>query len=368
VVVNNVKLGGFATDAATGELGNNPDHTPNTPDQIKLADYAAKKYFNAASYAGLTPAQKKQVAAAKAIRQAQIGVVFDPTWAQPYKATQPTITLSPSYKFNPDLTGYFSFQHGEKAGIAQFYNGVSYPVKAEKTNNFEFGVKSALLDKTLIFNADIFLSKISDYQQAVRVVDDYTTAQNVAAGITPSGAYASITGNVPRVKVYGLEVDGVYAGIANTTLRFSGAYNRALYDSFPNAAQPVESAATSILSKKIDPYRDASGLPLAGAPKLTFNVGADYRLPVFGDKVFHTSANLAYTSSYYSDNSLSIYSVIPKNYSVDWAVGLGRQNKTFDFSLIVKNAFNNDTPQSQTWTSVSPAVPRSIGVQFSAKL
>ncbi|MCA1416832.1 TonB-dependent receptor, partial [Bradyrhizobium sp. NBAIM20] len=144
--------------------------------------------------------------------------------------TQPTVTLSPSYKFTPDITGYFSFQHGEKAGIAQFYNGVSVPVKAEKTNNFELGVKSALLNRTLILNADIFLTKIRDYQQAVRAYDDYTTGQNVAAGITPPVAYASINGNVPKVKVSGLEVDGVYAGIPNTTIRFSGAYNRAVYE------------------------------------------------------------------------------------------------------------------------------------------
>jgi outer membrane receptor protein involved in Fe transport len=367
VQVNKVALGGFAT-TTTGDLGLNPDGSANSATQLALADYTARKYFNAASYGSLTATQKRQIAAAKAIRQAQIGVVFNPTWAEPYKATQPTVTLSPSYKFSPDVTGYFSFQHGEKAGIAQFYNGVSYPVKAEKTNNFELGVKSALLGKTLIVNADVFLSRISNYQQAVRVVDEYTTAQNVAAGITPAGAYASITGSVPRVKVYGIEVDGVYAGIANTTLRFSGAYNRSLYDSFPNAAQPAESAATSIPGRTVDPYRDISGQPLAGAPKLTFNIGGDYRLPVFGDKVVHTSANLAYTTGYYSDNSLSVYSWIPKNYSVDWALGIGKLNNSFDVSLVVKNLFDNDTPQSQTWTSVSPAVPRSIGILFSAKL
>jgi outer membrane receptor protein involved in Fe transport len=367
VSVNKVALGGFAT-TATGTLGTNPDGSANTVTQLALADYTAKKYFNVTSYSNLTDTQRKQIAAAKALRLAQIGVVFDPTWAQPYKATQPTVTLSPSYKFNPDVTGYLSFQHGEKAGIAQFYNGVSYPVKAEKTNNFEAGVKSALLAKTLIFNADVFLSKISDYQQAVRVVDEYTTAQNVAAGITPAGAYASITGNVPRVKVYGIEVDGVYAGIPNTTLRFSGSYNRALYDSFPNSAQPAESAATSIPGKTINPYTDVGGKPLAGAPKLSFNIGGDYRQPVGGDKVVHTSANLAYTTGYFSDNSLSVYSWIPKNYTVDWALGFGKANKSFDVSLVVKNVLNNDTPQSLSWTSSSPAVPRSIGVVFSGKL
>ncbi len=52
----------------------------------------------------------------------------------------------------------------------------------------------------------------------------------------------------------GVEIDGVYAGIPHTTLRFSGAYNDAYYASFPNSAQPVENGFTGA-----PPYRDVSG-------------------------------------------------------------------------------------------------------------
>jgi outer membrane receptor for ferrienterochelin and colicin len=200
---------------------------------------------------------------------------------------------------------------------------------------------------------------IKNYQQSVRIVDEYTTLLNNDG----SFYYTSATGNVPKVKVSGLEIDGVYAGIRNLTLRFSGAYNRAIYKEFTNAAQPVENGYAGAPA-----YRDVSGMPLAGAPKYTFNIGGDYRLPVRGDKEFHTSANVAATSSYYSDNSLSAYSVIPKNVSVDWAIGLGNRNKSFDVSLVVKNLFDDDTPRSKTWNSYTPAIPRSFGVLFTSKL
>ena len=344
--------------------------TSGTPAQ---QDAAATKYFGAGrTYASLTAAEKAQVTAALAIRAANIGVLFPNTAAKPFKANQPAVVLSPSYKLSPDVTTYASYQHGEKAGIAQLVNGVSTPAAAEKTNSFELGVKSALLDKTLILNADVFDTRISNYQQAVQVVDQYTTA----AKNDGNTYYTSATGNAPRVGVSGLEIDGVYGGIPHTTLRFSGAFNRAIYKDFPNAAQPVENGD---LTSKVttgpaqyqhdaEPYHSVNGQTLAGAPRFTFNVGADYTQPVTADGVGHVSANVAYSSSYNTDVSLSKYAVVGAQALVDLAVGAGKRDKSFDVSLIVKNLFQNETPQSRTWNSVTPATPRTYGIQFTGKL
>ncbi len=344
--------------------------TSGTPAQ---QDAAAAKYFGAGrTYASLTAAEKAQVTAALAIRAANIGVLFPNTAAKPFKANQPAVVLSPSYKLSPDVTTYASYQHGEKAGIAQLVNGVSTPAAAEKTNSFELGVKSALLDKTLILNADVFDTRISNYQQAVQVLDQYTTA----AKNDGNTYYTSATGNAPRVGVSGLEIDGVYGGIPHTTLRFSGAYNRAIYKDFPNAAQPVENGDLTSAVKTgpaqyqhdAEPYHSVNGQTLAGAPRFTFNVGADYNQPVTADKVGHVSANVAYSSSYNTDVSLSKYAVVGAQALVDLAVGAGKRDKSFDVSLIVKNLFQNQTPQSRTWNSVTPATPRTYGIQFTGKL
>jgi len=358
--VNGVVLGGFL-NSAKGELD-----AKNTAAQLAVADRVAGLYYGkapgatpGAAYASLSAAQKQQVAYAKAIRASQAGVIFNPVEAEPYKATQPALVISPSYKFNPDATGYVSWQHGEKAGISQVVNGISYKVDPEKTDSFELGLKSAWLQRTLIVNADVFVSNIKNYQQSVRIVDEYTTALNNNGQF----AYTSATGNVPKVRVSGIEVDAVYAGIPFTQIRVAGAYNLAKYRSFPNAAQPVENGFTGAPA-----YRDLSGQPLAGAPKLSFNIGADYRRPVWLDKEFHTSANVAFTSSYYSDNALSSYSVIPKTWLADWAVGLGRRDKSFDVSLVVKNLFNDKTPLSQTWNSYAPAIPRTVSLVFTGKV
>ena len=86
-MVNNVSLGGFTSHAATGVLD-----AANTAAQLALADLVALRYFGVAAtgtpggaYNSLTAAQRVQVADAKAIRRAQIGVVFPTTAAEGFE-------------------------------------------------------------------------------------------------------------------------------------------------------------------------------------------------------------------------------------------------------------------------------------------
>lgn len=357
VAVNGVALGGFDSNATTGVLA-----AGNSAQQLAAADALAVKYFSAANYAALTDVQRRQVAAAKALRKSQVGVLWNKVEAESFSDTQPAFVVSPSYKFNEHHTGYVSWQYGEKAGIAQVVNGLSYPTEAEKSSSYEIGLKSNFLQDTLVVNVDIFRSTIKNYQQAVQVVDDYTTAENEKAGITPATAYTSYTGNVPEVLAQGLEIDGFYSGIPRTTLRFSGAYNDAHYIDFPNSAQPVENGYAGAA-----PYRDLSGETLPGAYKYSFNIGADYRVPVFSKSEFHINLNTAYNSKFNSDNALSSYGWVDGSLTTDIALGIGRLNKSFDISLVVKNLFDDNTYQGQTWNSWNPALPRFAQVVVSGK-
>lgn len=372
--VNSVQLGGFdsvASGTYVGQLGkvdaNGVLVNNNTTAQLTLADLVATKYFNVAAtgtpgaaYNSLTTKQKQQVAAAKALRQAQIGVLFNETKLEEFDEVQPSWVLSPSYKINENLTTYLALQHGEKAGISQATNGFSNLVKAEKTDAYELGLKSTLLNNTLVFNLALYRMDITNYQQSSQVVDQYTTAQNANNLV----AYTSATANIPEVRTQGVEIDSIYNGIEHFSLRFAGAYTDAYYVEFDRAAQPNEYANL----QATQPYRDVSGEQLPGAAKVTFNIGVDYRLPVFSDKEFHTSLNTLYTSKYNSDNTLSSYGWIPANYTTDLGIGIGNRKGTFDVSLIAKNLFDDDTPRSRTWNTYTPAVPRWIGITFSGKL
>jgi len=98
------------------------------------------------------------------------------------------------------------------------------------------------------------------------------------------------------------------------------------------------------------------------------NAGIDYHRPVFVTKEFHANVNVAYSSKYNSDTSLSSYGWIPAKTTADLSIGIATKNQSFDISLLVKNLFNDKTPSLQTWNSITPAVPRWIGVTLSGKL
>ena len=360
VSLNGVQLGGFASDAA-GVLA-----AGNSPEQLALADSLAGKYFGIGAtgrpgeaYNGLTAAQKRQVADAKAIRASQIGVLFNPTAAEPFKAWQPSFVASPAYKLGGNVTTYLSLQYGEKAGIAQFTNGISNLAKAEKTRSYEWGLKSVLFRRKLSVNADVFLSNIDNYQQSVRVLDLYTTRLNNDG----QNYYTSATGNVPRVTARGLEVDGVFIGLEHTTVRFAGSYTDAHYDEFPNSAQPVENGYPGAA-----PYRDVAGEDLPGSSRWAFNVSLDHRLPVSNDKELYVSFNTAYNSRTNTDNTLSAYGWVEGKNVTDLTVGLGKRNQRFGVSFLVKNLFDDRTPLLRTWNTYTPAFRRWYGVTLTGKL
>ena len=355
--INGVATGGFNSVAFTASTDTNNtagNLEANTAAQLAVANGVALQYFGVASYNSLSQDQKKQIAAAKAIRATQIGTLWTLTDAERFRKTQPGFVISPSYKINEDQTTYLTLQYGEKGGVSQVVNGISRMAEPEKVTSYEWGLKSALLDKTLFLNTDVFLTDVKGYQQAVTIPDPLNPT---------GGATASYTGNAEKVRIYGLEVDGAYSGLRNTTIRFSGAYTVAKYRQFQYSPVPVEVEPGSTTG-----YRDVSGKYLTGASRFTFNIGPEYRQTVLNDKVFHTSFNAALSSGYNSDNALSSYGWIKKRWLVDAAIGLGRLDGKFDLSLIAKNLLNDDTPQGVTWNSYVPADPRWVGIQFSGKL
>jgi outer membrane receptor protein involved in Fe transport len=360
VAVNGVQLGGFSSFTSTvAASGSNPGHlngalTPNnSAAQVSLANQVAQQYFGVAQYSSLTAAQLAQVAAAKAIRKGQIGTLWNLTEGPEFRKALPGFVVTPSYKLTPNETGYFSVQYGEKGGVSQVVNGEPFLAKAEQSGAIELGLKSASADKNFLFNTDIFKSIIHNYQQVVSILDP----------LTPATGTVSFVGNAPQVNIYGLEFDGAYSGIHDLRLHYSGAYNIAKYTNFPNSPLPAEDQVVGT-----NAFHSVTGQFLPGASKYTLNVGGEYRHAIYGDRVFHTSLNTAYLSRYNSDANLSAYAWIPGHSTTDANIGVGRQDEKFDVSLIVKNLFDNQTPQAITLNTITPAYQRWIGIQFSGKL
>jgi iron complex outermembrane receptor protein len=308
----------------------------------------------------LSAAQQAQVAAAKAVRAAQIGQLISGVTSH-YSDNLVTATLSPSWRISDRYSAYTSWQYGEKSGSALNVNGVSANVRAEKTHAFEVGFKSRLLDDALVFNTDLFLMKIRDYQTTVRVVDEFTTQTNIASGQANPLAYVSAQGNVPKARARGWEFDGAYSGIEHLNVRFSGAYNDARYISFPLAAKPEELAYLPAN------YVDQSGLTLPGAARWTGNLGAEYKVGVGKGYTLHASFNKAFTSRYNNSDTLSDWGWVPGSSTTDLSIGIGTKSN-FDLTLVVKNATNSLNHEAG-WVSYAPnPYPRWFGLVLSGKL
>ncbi|QSA97384.1 TonB-dependent receptor [Methylococcus sp. EFPC2] len=342
---NDVKLGGFASNSNSGAL----IAGQNNAAQLALADFVARKYFGVASYGSLSTDQKKQVAAAKSIRNSALGTLFQTTEAEPFNDLLKSWNIGPSWKFNERQTAYFSWQHGEKAGVSQIIGatvlgGKSVPNKAETSDAYELGLKSVLLDRTLVVNADIYLNDITDYIQPMLFEDKVQTAIN-NDGKT---AYTSGLGNVPKVQSKGVEFDLTYTGLQYTTFRLAGAYTDARYEDFKFLAKPAElNDGTGVA------YYDASGKTLPYASKFSANLYAEYARPLpFADTLqFHTNVNYRYQSRFNTDQSLSRYAWKDSLGTTDFAIGIGRRDRLFDANLIIKNVFDQDTSYTPSWNT-----------------
>lgn len=380
-VVRGLDLGGFTSTPTTGNLGTlvkNPDGTTtlvdtNTPEQHAVADKLANKYYGipitsvpGQAYNSLTAAQKAQVGAAKGVRATQLGQLYRNVISY-YDDTLYTGNISQSYEFNEQISGYVTWQHGEKSGTAFNINGVPTGVKPEKTDAFEIGIKTFLFDETLTFNADIYVSDLNDYQQSVRVVDEYATSVAIAdlppnatdAEKNAATVYVTAQGNVPEVRTQGVEFDVNYIGIDNLSLRISGAYNDAHYVEFKNVPKPDE------LAYLTEPYIDRSGETIPGASEWTINAGAEYVYPLNSVDV-RSSLNAAYISEYNIGDTYSTYGMLPSYVITDFSIGLVSKDGDYDLNLVVKNILD-ETPHEVGWTSYQPFLHRRwVGIVFSS--
>ena len=374
VSVNGVQMGGFSSDSKTGLLTGT-----NSAAQIALANSVAQQYFGESTYQlctavittnCLTSAQMTQVANAKALRQTNIGVLWTQVAGRPYKSTQPSWNVSPSYKINDQLTAYTSYKFSQKAGFSQTVNGVSSLVEPEKNNAFELGFKSSFLNNDLVFNSDIYLNEINNYQQGVSILDTYSTALAQASNPAAGPTFIAASGNAPGVRAFGLELDSAYQGIQYTSIRFAGSYNNATYTNFQNNAVPLEMQCSGCAVS-----RNVSGMTLPGAARYTFNIGPEFRIPVKllgldlpGNQEFHANFNTSFTSAFNSDPLLSSYGWIHPNAYTDLSVGIGRRDKGFDLSFVSKNIFNNQTAGAVLWNSHTLGLPQWFGVMLSGKI
>ena len=226
-------------------------------------------------------------------------------------------------------------------------------VEPERNTTWEAGIKSTLWDGRLTLNLAVFHTTVSDFQATV--VDSSQTV-----------ALRGYLSNIPEVRVQGIEAD-TRLQIGNLTLVGALAYGDGTYTDYPAGPCPLElqTAATAAC--------DLTGKRLAGLPRWSETLSADYAVPAGAGAVFvHADSN--WRSGYFGDPTLSRFTWIEGYNLTNASVGYRRedsQGKGWEIAIFARNLLNADYIQNLTIQAGNsglilgtPSDPRTVGVTF----
>ena len=237
---------------------------------------------------------------------------------------------SASYKVSKDVLAYVSYSTGYKgAGLnlnAAVTPGTPLVLQPEKVRNWEVGLKSQFWRRRVTLNLSGFWTELSGLQ----------------SNIFPSNGARSYLANVGNIRSRGVELEGAFRPDSHLTLSVDGAYDDAVYTSYPNAPCPVGVAGTCNLT----------GAAVFQAPRWVGNASADYRFGAIGKAVPYAFAQYAYRSSAFGTVDDSRYGLLPAYGVTNFRVGATLADGKYDVSVWVNNAFDVRYFQNLATTSI----------------
>ena len=289
-----------------------------------------------------------QISAANNIRTTTIGNLYSTVQGTPIKAYATSWLLSPTYRLDDAVFLYGSAAAGQKSGSVQFTSsGVPANVAPEKVLDFELGVKSLLAHNTLQLNANVFQTRVRNYQQTTSVFDAATTALKNDGQLY----YQSILGNIPEIMARGVELEGTYLATRHLSFNFGIVYNHAVYQDWHTATCPSE-----LNVKSSTTVCDNTDRQIVAAPRFTSTIGAEYRHTLFQGFEGHLWVSNVFRSKQNFDNNLSRYGIQDAYALTDVGIGLLSPDSRFELDV----AGRNITDKRYT-TSVNVNANGSIG-------
>ena len=326
-----------------------------------LTNAAGTDDTKAASY-GLNLGNAADLAAwnaAKALYVNAIGSQYGWKEGQSINSNSLSWLISPSYKLTDDVLLYASVSQGEKSGAVEFVTasgalqGTPLNVLPEKVRDYELGFKSLLLNRSLLLNANLYHTKVTDYQATLTVPDATTTTGT-----------RSYLGNIPGVRARGLELEAAYNFTRNLRVNLNASYNDAIYLDFPTTAP--DTSTTQLVN--------FAGRQLHGAPKYIVNTGVDYSHGLWDGYKGRVYLNNSYRSGTFLASNQSPFTYQQAYSLTDGGLGIGTIDGRYEVSLFGQNLFDKAYATGRSTYSSSGAVTwqpgygRTVGVVFRAKL
>lgn len=298
-----------------------------------------------------------------ALINARLGVLRPQTYSARDRDGSLSGRANIAWKPTDDLMLYASFAHGFKSGGLNMsglpLDATNQPalstavVRPERNTTWEVGIKSSLLDNRLTLNLAAYRTTVRDFQSTV--VDSSQTV-----------ALRGYLSNIPKVRVQGVEADAQLQ-VGNLTLTGALAYGNGTYTNYPAGPCPLERQTVATAAC------DLTGLRLAGLPRWSQTVSADYSVRAGrGALFFHANSN--WRSGYFGDPTLSRFTWIESYNLTNASLGYRHQDasgKGWEIAIFARNLLDADFIQNLTIQAGNsglilgtPSDPRTVGLTF----
>ncbi len=272
--------------------------------------------------------------------------LFSATGPGPDKAESDGVISKVSVSYTPadDLLYYVTYSEGFRPGILNRPGGtvsgnytVPYAVDTDEIFNYEFGWKYTAPNGRMRFNGSAFYVEIERLQTTI---------------FDPSIANLFFSENAANAELMGLEGDFTYLPEMFQGLTLTGAFSI------------LDTEVTEVLV----PTNDVkTGVSLAYAPELQFNMRARYEWEVGNGMTAHIMPSVIYSDEQYSDiisinrDRIDSSTVVNLSFGItgdNWSGEVYVDNLTDEYAETARN-FVNDRER------VTPMRPMTLGVRLS---
>jgi outer membrane receptor protein involved in Fe transport len=280
-----------------------------------------------------------------------------------------TGTAKAAYRVNEDLLGYVSYARGYKAGgfnldRARVSLGVAQPDTSfapEFVDSFELGIKSELLDNSVLANATLFYQRFEDFQL------------NTFTGVS------FVVQSVPEVVTRGLDADFVYiTPVEGLTFNGGLTYAETQYgDERPRGGAdlfrlPGTNGAADLGGAL---YR-LPGSRISFAPLYSVSLSGSYERPVGEGLLLRANLSGKYSSAFNTGSDLAPLKGQGDFMVLNGRIGIGSEDGRYTLEAFAQNLLDEEYYQVafdaplQNESGVREAVnaflgaPRTYGLTF----
>lgn len=291
-------------------------------------------------------------------------VIHFPSFGNPTSNVDNVVTgkLGLQYQMTPDIMAFAFAARGYKGVAYDLVTGLSaaeaasFPVKPEKSDDYEAGIRSEWLDRRWLLNATVYDTEYHDFQVQT---------------IVPNILNSFILTNIPKVRSRGVEIESIAQITQQLRATLGYAYTDARAIDYP-VGQCYSGQSVPATCTHSPAFQDLAGATLPNAPRNKVSAALDYKhnvpgLPLEADLTVNsvwqsaedfsitgdpgtiqrayniTNMNLQITPQRFSGMSVSVFcnNVLDRHY----AVNLSNVKGNWSFPPGVGTAYAQELPR-----------------------